>query len=64
MPNFFMKTDGFTCLVVLSRAGDMAPGRMSERVVNKYLRYATDDMIQNNRREIRCRDENAKNWAC
>src|ERR1041385_4342493 len=33
---------------------DMAPGRMSERVVNKYLRYATDDMIQNNRREIRC----------
>src|ERR1041384_1755014 len=32
----------------------MAPGRMSERVVNKYLRYATDDMIQNNRTEIRC----------
>ena len=32
----------------------MAPGRMSERVMNKYLRYATDDMIQNNRMEIRC----------
>src|SRR3954466_10591843 len=32
----------------------MAPSRMSERVVNKYLRYATDDMIQNNRTEIRC----------
>src|ERR1041385_5821022 len=36
------------------QAIDMAPGHMSERVVNKYLRYATDDMIQNNRREIRC----------
>src|SRR4051812_34850006 len=43
-----------TCLVVLSHACDMVPGRMSERVVKKYLRYATDDMIQNNRREIRC----------
>src|SRR4051812_35705811 len=32
----------------------MAPGRMSKRVVNKYLRYATDDMIQNNRTEIIC----------
>src|SRR4051812_32793752 len=54
MLNFFMKTGGFTFLEVLSRAGDMAPGRMSDRVVKKYFRYATDDMIQNNRREIRC----------
>src|SRR4051812_39236943 len=41
-------------VLVLPRAGDMAPSRMSECVVNRYLRYATKDMIQNNRKEIRC----------
>src|SRR5664279_5115846 len=27
---------------------------MSECVVNRYLRHATDDMLRNNRKEIRC----------
>ena len=40
-------------VLVLPRAGD-TPGRMSERVVTRYLRYAMKDMIQNNRKEIRC----------
>ena len=34
---------------------------MSERVVNKYLRYATEGMLRNNHKEIRCPCRKCKN---
>ena len=39
-------------VLVLPRAGDMVI--ISECVANRYLRYAMEDMLQNNCKKIRC----------
>jgi hypothetical protein len=51
MPKFCMTTDGSNSLAYTMQAIMVI---MSERIVTRYLKYATDDMFQNNRTEIRC----------
>ena len=46
-------------VLVLPRVGSMVI--ISEHVMNRYLKYATEDMLQNNRKEIRCPCRKCKN---